>query len=90
MKSLLYQEGATPFTEPVGCSAIPGREEVPLTIRKDGRLYRIILRNKIVPEDGYLTLVKAIAFAIQNNEPYAGAPPARSVRDFLVRSNVIV
>jgi len=90
MKSLLFQPGVTPFTEPTSCSAFPCREEVVLNFRKDGRLYRFVLRGKVVPEDGYLPLVKAIAFAIQTNEPYAGSAPARSVRDFLVRSNVVV
>jgi hypothetical protein len=90
MKSLLFQAGATPFTEPEGCGAIPCRNEVPISIRKDGRLYRFILRDKVIPEDSYLTLVKAVAFAIQTNEPHSGSSPERSVRDFMVKNNVVI
>ena len=90
MKSLLYQPGTTPFSEPSGCSATPCRNEVPINIYKDGRLYQFVLRDKIVPEDLYLVLVKAVAFAIQQREPYAGQAPSRSIRDFLVRNNVVI
>lgn len=88
MRSLLYQEGATPFLQPEGCG--PGRVEVPLTVRKDGRLYRYILRDKLMPEDPYLVLVKATAFAIQTGEPYSGTPPDRTLRDILIKSSVII
>jgi hypothetical protein len=90
MKSLLFQTGATPFTQPEGCGGIPCRTEVPITIRKNGRLYKFILREQIVPEDGYIPMVKAIAFAIQENEPYSGKLLERSVRDFLVKNNVVI
>jgi hypothetical protein len=90
MKSLLFQEGATPFSQPSGCGGIPCRNEVPVTIRKNGRLYKFVLRDQVVPEDAYLPLVKAIAFAIQQNEPYAGKFPERSVRDFMVKNNVVI
>ena len=90
MKSLLFQEGATPFSEPADCAARPCRDEVPLTIRKDGRLYKFVLRSQVVPEDPYLVLVKAIAFAIQENEPHVGKAPERSLRDFLVKNNVVI
>ena len=90
MKSLLFQPGTTPVTEPSGCGAIPCRTEVPITIRKDGRSYKFVLREQVVPEDAYLPMVKGIAFAIQENEPYAGKFPERSVRDFLVKNNVVI
>ena len=90
MKSLLFQEGVSPFVEPTDCSAVPCRNEVPITLRKDGRLYRFVLRDRVVPEDPYLMLVKAIAFAVQVNEPHVGKAPERSVRDFLVKNNVVI
>jgi hypothetical protein len=90
MKSLLFQPGATPFIEPSGCGAIPCRTEVPINIRKDGRLYKFVLRDRVVPEDAYVPLVKAIAFAIQQGEPYAGTPTSRTIRDFLVKNNVVI
>ena len=89
MKSLLFQD-VTPFTEPDGCSSILCRTEVPITIRKDGRFYRFVLRDKVLPEDGYLMMVKAAAFAIANGEPYNGLPPDRSVKDFLIKDSVVI
>ena len=90
MKSLLFQPGQTPLIEPDGCGAIPCRNEVPISIRQNGRLYTFVLRDRVIPEDAYIPQVKAIAFAIQNNEPFAGKPAPRSVRDFLVKSNVVI
>lgn len=89
MRSLLFQ-GITPLIEPRSCGAIPCRTEIPINIKKDGRMYQFILRDRIVPEDLYLPMVKAIGFAIGQNEPYAGKAPERPVRDFLVKSNVVV
>ena len=89
MKSLLFQN-VTPFTEPPECAAIPCRTEVPITVRKDGRLYTFVLRDKIVPEDPYLILVKAAAFAISETEPYAGRTPERSVKDFLIKDYLVI
>ena len=87
MKSLLFQ-GVTPFVEPEFCA--PGRTEVPITLRKDGRLYRFVVRDRIAPEDPYLVLVRAGAHSIQTGEPYNGTPPNRGVRDFLIKQSVII
>lgn len=90
MKSLLFQPGATPFTEPPECSAIPCRTEVPITLRKFGRLYNFVLRDKVVPEDALLVLVKATAFSISQAEPYVGRAPDRAFKDFLIKDTVII
>jgi len=89
MRSLIFQ-GLTPFTEPPECSAVPCRTEVPIRIRRGGRIYNFVLRDKVVPEDPYLMLVKATAFSIQQREPYNGKPPDRAVRDFLIKSSVVI
>jgi hypothetical protein len=88
MKSLLFQDGATPFEEPESCGI--GRQEVPIAIKKDGRLYRFTLRDKIAPEDPYTVMVRAAAFSIQTGEPYNGTPPNRSVKDFLIKQSVVI
>lgn len=88
MKSLLFQAGATPFSEPSGCTALPCRTEVVIPVRKGGRIYRFVLRDKVIPEDPYLIMVKAAAFAIQTGEAYNGTPPGREVKDFLIKSNI--
>jgi hypothetical protein len=48
-----------------------------------------MLRDKIAPEDPYLVMVKAAAFSIQHNEPYNGTPIPRSVKDFLIKTNLV-
>lgn len=90
MKSLLFQPGTTPFIEPNGCGALPCRNEVRINLEREGRLYQFVLRDRVVPEDSYIMMVRAIAFAIQTNEPYTGRAPERSVKDFLVKNNVVV
>lgn len=87
MKSLLFQDNA-PFTEPDTCGV--GRQEATVNIRKDGRVYRFVLRDKIAAEDPYLMLVRAAAFSIQTGEPYNGTPPSRGVRDFLIKQSVVI
>lgn len=89
MKSLLYQ-GLTPFVEPPECASQPCRTEVPITLKKDGRLYTFVLRDKVLPEDPFLVLVKAVAFSIANAEPYVGQPPDRAVKDFLIKDTVVI
>lgn len=85
-KSLLFT-GALPYSDPPGCT--PCRTEIPVTIRKNGRLYNFVIRDKIAVEDPYLVLVKAGAFAIAQGEIYSGLPPQRSVRDFLIKTNLV-
>ena len=87
MKSLLFQDDP-PFTEPDTCGI--GRQEVALNIRKDGRVYRFVLRDKIAAEDPYIMMVRAAAFSIQTGEPYNGTPPSRGVRDFLIKQSVVI
>ncbi len=86
-KSLLFT-GDLPYEDPPGCG--PCRVEIPLVIQKNGRLYNFIVRDKISIEDPYLMMVKAGAFAIRTGEPYAGNSPSRDVRDFLIKSNVVI
>lgn len=89
MKSLLFQEGAT-FSEPPGCSALPCRQEAVVRLRKGGRIYRFVVRDKIVPEDPHLMLTRAIAFSIQTGEAYNGTSPSRALKDFLIKDSVVI
>ncbi len=86
-RSLLFQPNS-PLQSPPDCG--PCRTEIKTTVYKDGRLYTFVVRDKIAPEDPYLVLVKAMAFAIQNNEPYMGRTPDRGLKDFLIKTNVVV
>lgn len=89
MVSLMYRDPAlVPFEEQDKCKA--GRTEKTVVIRKDGRLIRMVLRDKVVIEDPYLVGLKAAAYAIANNEPYNGTPAGRPLKDFLIKSNVVI
>ena len=90
MKSLLFQPNACPFSDPEGCQVRPPRQEVTLAIRNGGRVYRFKLTDKVVPEDPYLVLAKATAFAVMTEEPYNGLPPDRTVRDWLIKNTVVI
>ena len=89
MKSLLFQEGSA-FSEPPGCSALPCRQEATINLKKDGRIYRFVVRDRIVPEDPHLMLTRAIAFSIQTGEAYNGSSPKRALKDFLIKDSVVI
>ncbi len=87
MKSQLFTD-ASPFTQPPECQ--PCRTEVIKVFRKDGRLYRVVIRDKVTVEDPYLVMVKAYAFAVGQGEPYMGQMTSRAVRDFLIKTDVVI
>lgn len=87
-KSLLAQDNP-PFVVPPGCG-LCARTEVPISLRKDGRIYHFVLRDKVVVEDLLVVAIKAAAFAISQSEPYMGTPPSRAVRDFLIKQNTVI
>ncbi len=87
-RSLLFQDNA-PMQLPPGCG-LCDRTEVPVSLRKDGRIYHFVLRDKIVVEDLLLVMTKAAAFAIMEGEPYAGTPPARALRDVLIKQDTVI
>ena len=85
MKSLLFQD-ETNLIEPSGCGAEPCREEVEVSIRKNGRLYNFVLRDKVVPEDAYL-LARYRGFpAVQALRRNSNKP----LHQILVKNNVII
>jgi hypothetical protein len=86
-RSLLFQPNP-PFPVPPGCG-LCARTEIPVSLRKNGRIYRFILRDKLVPEDILTVMVKGAAFAISQSEPYSVTPPSRAILDTLIKANVI-
>jgi hypothetical protein len=89
MKSLLFRTpSATPFVDPEVCS--PCRTETKVTFRKFGRIYTMTVRDKVVVEDPYLVMVKAQAFAIGEGAEYSGTTPERPLKDFLIKTNVVI
>lgn len=87
MKSLLFTD-TLPFGEVIGCDA--GRQETEVALKQNGRIYRFVVRDKITVEDPYLIMVKAEAFALQQAEVYNAKPTPRDVKDFLIKSNVVI
>jgi len=86
--SLLYQASSI-MRVPPGCG-LCDRVEIPVSLRKGGRIYRFVLRDKVVPEDLLIVMMKAAAFAISQGESYSGTPPARQLLDFLIKQNVVI
>jgi len=87
MISRLYQD-SSPFELPPGCEA--GRTETTKRYIKNGKIYTMTWRNKVVIEDPYLVMVKAAAFAINVDEPYSARPPDRTYKDYLIRSSLVI
>lgn len=87
MISLLHQPDA-PFDIPPGCEA--GRREDRRRFLKNGKIYTMVWRDKVVIEDPYLVMVRATAYAIRTNEPYGARTPRRDYRDYLLKSSVVI
>lgn len=87
-RSLLYQPNPT-MQVPPGCT-LCDRTEISVSLRKNGRIYRFVLRDKVVVEDIVLVMMKAAAFAISQGEPYAGTPPPRQLKDFLIKDSIVI
>jgi len=85
--SLLHQPDP-PFEQPPGCE--PGRVENSRRFIKNGKIYTMTWRDKVVIEDPYLVMVRASAYAIRMNEPYGARTPRRSYRDFLIKSSLVI
>src|ERR1700692_4092913 len=78
---------SSPFTQPVGCG--PGRTESTVRMQSAGKMYNFVFRDKVGPEDWFVTDLKAPVFSISRTEQYRGVPPARVVRDFLIKTNLV-
>ena len=85
MQSQLY---SSPFADPPGCG--PGRTESSFRMMMNGKIYTFITRDRIIPEDPYLSLVKAAIFSVRRAEEHRGTPPSRAVRDFLIKTNLSI
>jgi len=85
-KSLLFQEGQI-LQLPPTCG--PCRQAVVTTFQQNGRTYTLTMRDKVVVEDPYLVLVKATAFAIAQQEPFAARVVSRTIRDTLIKTNTV-
>ena len=87
MISLLYQPNP-PFEQPDGCG--PGRTENSKRYIKNGKIYTMTWRDKVVIEDPFLVMVKASAYSIRMNEPYGARSPRRDYKDYLIKSSLVI
>lgn len=71
-----------------------GRREKSIVTTVGGRRVTIIIRDTIVPEDPYLNLVRASAYTFQarsgSNSRFPVPPVGRDIKDFLIRTNVVI
>jgi hypothetical protein len=54
----------------------------------NGRIITVTLRNTIVPEDPYLVLARAKALSVRTGEAFDADRTSRTIRDFLIRTNI--
>ncbi len=78
----------TPVTFPQSLACTRCRNESPFTIQKDNKLLKFVLRDKILPEDPYLVMAKAGAYALAHNGLYPGTTPNRATRGDMIRNNL--
>jgi hypothetical protein len=67
-----------------------GREEVEETFYKDGEIFTIYHRDKVVPEDWVLSSVKATLYARRRKEAYRGTPPCEEYRTALLFADRVI
>jgi len=88
MKSILFTQN---LREPPDCAFGNGcRREYKYAINAGGRMYTLTVRDKIMPEDPYLMMVKATAFAYKSGEAWSGVSPDRSLKDRMIKNNAII
>lgn len=82
-----FQSLTSSMNVPAGCTSC--RTESTFSMILNGEKVTVTLRDKILPEDPFLTMVRATAFAIARGGDYRGVPPGRDVRGDLVRGGAI-
>jgi hypothetical protein len=87
MKSVFYQP-SSPFAGTYPCA--PCRVENAFSIYNNGYIYNFVVRDKVIPEDPYMVMMKAYAFSVQFATPYPGGEPPRVIRDALIKGAVAV
>lgn len=65
-----------------------GRQEIFTETVVGGRRVVVVVRQDLVVEDPYLNLARAQAYAIATGEPFPAPPVSRSIKDYLIRTNL--
>jgi hypothetical protein len=53
-----------------------------------GRTLSVILRDTLVPEDPYINMARATALSIRTGEPYDSDRVDRTIKDYLIKTNI--
>ena len=53
-----------------------------------GRLISVIMRDTVVPEDPYINMARAKALSLRTGEPYDADRVDRSIKDYLIKTNI--
>jgi hypothetical protein len=56
----------------------------------NGRVVTVIVRNSVTPEDPYLVLARARALSVRTREAFSGERTKRSIKDFLIKTNISI
>ncbi len=56
----------------------------------NGRMVKVIIRDSVTPEDPYLMLARAKALSVRTNEAFSADPINRSIKDFLIKTNISI
>ena len=53
-----------------------------------GRMISVILRDTLVPEDPYINMARATALSIRTGEPYDADRVDRTIKDYLIKTDI--
>lgn len=56
----------------------------------NGRVVTVVVRDSIAPEDPYFVLVRAKALSVRTGEAFNASRTTRSIKDFLVKTNIFI
>ncbi|CAB4130987.1 hypothetical protein UFOVP276_145 [uncultured Caudovirales phage] len=54
----------------------------------NGRLFTVILRDTIVPEDPYINMARAKALSLRTGEPYDADRVDQSIKHYLIKTSI--
>jgi hypothetical protein len=50
----------------------------------------VIVRSSVTPEDPYLVLARAKALSVRTSEAFSAERTKRSIKDFLIKTNISI
>ncbi len=56
----------------------------------NGRIVTVVIRDSVTPEDPYLVLARAKALSVRTNEAFSAERTNRSIKDFLIKTNISI